>query len=119
MPKILFHLRDVPDDEAQEVRALLDEHDIGYYETSAGILGISVPALWVKTAEDFSRGRHLLDDYQQQRARRVRAAYDAARQQGEGRGLWQSFRERPLRFGGHLALIGLILYLSLKLFVGW
>jgi hypothetical protein len=36
MAKLLLNLRNVPDDEADDVRALLDEHDIAYYETSRG-----------------------------------------------------------------------------------
>ena len=116
MAKLLFHLRNVPDDEAQEVRALLDGHDLPFYETSAGILGISLPALWLVHEQDFQRARRLLDEYQQERALRMRAAYRAARQRGEAKGLWQSFMANPLRFIGHLTLVGAVLYLSLRLY---
>ena len=117
MARLLFHLRNVPDDEAEEVRSLLSEHEIGYYETSAGILGISVPALWLVDEKDFIRARQLLDDYQQERATRMRAAYKTARERGEAGSLWHSFMESPLRFIGHILLIGLVLYLSLKFYL--
>ncbi|MCX7041690.1 MAG: DUF6164 family protein, partial [Gammaproteobacteria bacterium] len=32
MSKLLLNLRNVPDDEADDVRALLDAHGIAYYE---------------------------------------------------------------------------------------
>lgn len=48
MSKLLFKLRGVPDDEADEIRALLAEKQIEYYETSAGNWGISLPALWLQ-----------------------------------------------------------------------
>ena len=42
MSKLLFRLRNVPDDEAEEVRQLLEEHGIETYETDAGNWGISL-----------------------------------------------------------------------------
>ena len=116
MPCILFHLRDVPDDEAAEVRALLSKHGIDHYETSAGLFGISLPALWLRDSDDFSRARRLLDGYQQQRAQRMRAAYNAARGRGET-SLWHSFTSNPLRFIAHILLIAAVLYLSLKFYL--
>ena len=82
MAKLLFNLRNVSAEEADEVRALLDAQAIAYYETGAGLLGISVPALWLRDEQDFSRARQLLDDYQQARQTRIRAAYELARQRG-------------------------------------
>ena len=43
MSKLLFRLRNVPDDEADEVRELLTQHSIEFYETGAGNWGISMP----------------------------------------------------------------------------
>ena len=36
MSKLLFKLRNVPDDEALEVRELLELNDIDYFETTPG-----------------------------------------------------------------------------------
>ena len=63
MSKILFKLRDVPADEAQEVRELLERNDIEYYETLGGNWGISLPALWLKKEAQRHRARELLDTY--------------------------------------------------------
>ena len=40
MAKLLFDLRDVPDDEADDVRALLDAHGLDYYETKPAAMGL-------------------------------------------------------------------------------
>ncbi len=119
MSRLLFRLRDVPDDEAEEVRQLLDDHDIGYFETSPGNWGISMPALWINNDEDFSRARDLLDDYQQQRAVRIREQYLQSKQRGEAHSSWDYFRESPFRFISYLAMVAVVLYLSLVYFLSF
>ncbi|GIT21853.1 MAG: hypothetical protein CM1200mP40_15350 [Gammaproteobacteria bacterium] len=57
-------MRYVPEDEAQEVRELLEENDIAYFETHAGYWGISVPAIWAKREDQFDRARELIEKYQ-------------------------------------------------------
>ena len=47
MRELLFHLRGVTDDEADDVRELLREAGIEFYETQAGRWNLSVPALWL------------------------------------------------------------------------
>ena len=47
MPSLLFKLKDVPDDEAEEVRQLLAAEDIEFYETEAGSFGLSFAAIWI------------------------------------------------------------------------
>lgn len=117
MSKILFRLRHVPDDEADEVRALLDDNDIAFFETSPGNWGVSMPAIWVNDDTDFDRARLLLDEYQQQRSVRVKEEYELSRERGEARTTWQAFQESPLRFISYMGLIGIVLYLSLRFFV--
>ncbi|ARN74753.1 DUF6164 family protein [Oceanicoccus sagamiensis] len=72
MSILLFKLNGVSDEEAYEVRELLDEHQIDYYETDAGRWGISVAALWLVDKEQLERSRALLEEYQQQRQRQYR-----------------------------------------------
>ena len=64
----VFRLKDVPADEAEDVRNLLADKDIEFYETSAGNWGVSMPALWLRDDSDWDRARALIDEYQQQRA---------------------------------------------------
>ncbi|MBE2293186.1 MAG: hypothetical protein J0L89_12590 [Xanthomonadales bacterium] len=74
MAKLLFNLRQVPEDEADEVRELLTAHGVDWYETAPGLWGLGAPALWLRDADDYPRARGLLDGYQQ--ARRDRARED-------------------------------------------
>lgn len=46
-PKLLLNLRNVPEDEADVLRALLDAHGIAYYESRPGMWGISAGGIFV------------------------------------------------------------------------
>lgn len=117
MSKILFKLRDVPNDEVQEVRELLDNNDIEYYETFGGNWGISLPALWLKKADQHIRAQELLDEYQQNRKTRAQQEYEVSRSTEDSSTLRARFIENPLRFIACLGLIGLVLFLSLRFFL--
>ena len=117
MSKLLFRLRHVPDDEADEVRALLKDNDIEFFETFAGNWGISMPALWLKDEAQYPRARELLDLYQQERLQRVREDFAQQRMRGEVKTMWNSFRESPLRFLLYASLAGLVLFLSVQMFL--
>ena len=119
MAILLFRLRNVPEDEAEAIRDLLRQHDIPFYETSAGNWQISMPAIWLTRDEQFTEARCLIDAYQQQRSRLARQAYEQRKARGEQPTLMQNFRENPVQFSGYMALLILVAYLSLKLFPGW
>ena len=61
MSKLLFKLRNVPEDEADDVRNLLTTHQIDFYETSAGNWGISLSAIWITHDEQFDEAKRLFD----------------------------------------------------------
>ena len=108
MSRLLFNLRQVPEDEADEVRALLDERGIAFYETQAGRWNMSVPGLWVEDA-DFPAARAYLDAYQQERLVRVRGERAQARARGQAESLIGNARQNPIRVVLALAVIvGLI-----------
>lgn len=117
MSKLLFRLRNVPEDEAQDVRELLESNDITYFETSAGNWGISLPAIWTNESEKFEFARGLIDEYQTERTLRLRREYELSKERGEARTLWHSFRESPIKFIVFSSLIGAVLYLSIQVFV--
>ena len=52
MPTLVFRLRNVPEDEADDVRALMDENEFDWYETSAGNWGIAMPGIWISKDEE-------------------------------------------------------------------
>jgi hypothetical protein len=115
MAILLFSLRGVPEDEAYEVRELLTEHKINFYETSAGNWGVSMPGLWLKNEEELPKARQLLDDYQQQRQMTQRQLYLQRKQAGQTETLWTAFREKPLLMISYLAVMALVVYASIKL----
>jgi len=117
MAILLFKLHGVPDDEANDIRALLTENAIDYYETSAGNWGISMPGIWLRDNDKLAQAKALIDEYEQVRYQRVRAEYDQLRAEGRQRTLVDMIRESPLRFIAYLSAIALILYFSIKPFV--
>lgn len=117
MAILLFKLNAVPDDEAYDIRMLLTDNDIDYYETSAGNWGISLAGIWLRDQSQLQQARSLINDYEQTRYQYARAEYDQLRAEGQQRTLVGMLRESPLRFLAYLAVIGLILYLSIKPFL--
>ncbi len=117
MSFLLFNLRNVPEDEAQDVRDLLVENEINFYETSAGILGFSMPGIWLKDESQLARARALIDAYQAQRQASAREDYQQRVNSGQPRTIIEIFKEAPRRFIGYLLTIALIIYFSVVLFL--
>ena len=117
MPVRLFDLRAVPDDEADEVRALLTNNKIDFYETSAGNWGISVPAIWLHDDTHFELAKQLIVQYQKDRFSRARGEYTQLKREGKNRTIVDVVREDPVRFVIYLAIALFILVLTVKPFV--
>ena len=117
MPVQIFKLRDVPDDEAADVRALLSENEIDFYETTAGSWGISAPGIWLKDESRFAEARVLIEAYQVERQQRTREEYEQLKRQGRQRSVVQLIAENPLRAILYLVGIVVILYISIKPFL--
>lgn len=115
--KILFRLSGVPDDEADDVRMLLTDNAIDFYETSAGNWGVSMPAIWLRDAGDYARARSLLDEYQVERTIRMRAEYERLKREGKQKTLIDAVMEKPLLFLVSLLVAALVVYLSVRLVV--
>lgn len=116
MSRLLINLRHAPDDEIAEIRDLLHEHGIAFYETQAGPWGISAPGIWIEDDDQFARAKALLDDYQAERFREQHAAYERLRSAGQHRTFVQNLVEKPLQVIVYGLIIGLILYLSISPF---
>ncbi len=95
MSKLLFNLRNVPDDEADEVRALLERNGIRTYETRPSPFGISSGAIWLKDVEQHPLAKRLLAEYQSDRLQRVRGESEAARREGRVPGFLAAARAQP------------------------
>lgn len=115
MAKLLFPLRNVPADEASEVRALLDRHGLEWYETEAGMLGFSAPGLWLRDKADYPCARALLDEYQAQRREQARAEAREREARGEHETFMQRLRTQPAYVLPRLLAIIAILAATLAL----
>lgn len=117
MPVKLFKLRNVPDDEAEDVRQLLADHDIDFYETYAGGWGISMPAIWLQDDTQLAQATALIDAYQEKRTMQARAEYEQLRKEGKHRTVMDMISENPVRFVLLFILTLFILYVSLAPFL--
>jgi Family of unknown function (DUF6164) len=113
MAKLLLNLRNVPDDEADDVRALLHDHDIAYYETSPGFWNISLGGIWVREDAAFAEAKRLMAEYQAQRGARVRAEHEAALRDGTAGTFMTVLRNEPMRVLS--AVLGILFALALVL----
>lgn len=95
---LLLSLRQVPDDEANDVKALLTEHEIAFYETPPSFWGVSAGGIWLQNKTQKEEATHLLACYQQQRAQQARATWHAQRAEGTHTTQWQIIKQHPIRF---------------------
>ena len=117
MAVLLFRLRGVPDDEAEDVRSLLQQQGIDFYETSAGNWGVSMPAIWLRDELQMQRAKNLINTYETARAERIKSEQQALRQAGQHKTILHSLIEHPVRFIVYMAICALIAYFSIMPFV--
>lgn len=110
MATLLLNLRNVPDDEADEVRALLDENRIDCYETRPSLWGVSAGGIWLAEDAQVGQARALLADYQSRRSASARAEREAALREGRVLGSWAGIRAQPLQ--ALAAVLGIVLMLA-------
>jgi len=115
----LFKLRDVPDDEAEDVRHLLAEHGIDFYETYAGNWGIGTPAIWLKDESRLQQAKALIDQYQGERAIRMRAEYEQKKQDGRHETMLDRMKAHPVQVIIFGALTLFIVYVTLTPFLNF
>lgn len=97
MSVMLFRLRNVNEDEADEIRFLLDEHDIDFYETSNGRWGLGFAAIWLTDTLKLEEAKALIATYQKQRFERAREAYALLCLEGKQPTLWKTIKARPFQ----------------------
>lgn len=115
MAKVLFRLNGVCDDEANDVRELLANNAIDFYETSAGNWGVSMPAIWLRDESQFHKARSLLDAYQKERSIKLKEDYARLEREGKNKTFFDAVKQNPVLFIVHLALAVLVIYLSARL----
>lgn len=117
MARLLFKLAQVPDDEAQEIRALLNEHRIDYYETDAGFFRVGLDAIWLADGTQEERARELIREYQAARVIREQQNYAQLVEAGQVPSVWQVFCAHPIRFIASAIAIIFVAGLTLLPFV--
>ena len=95
MSVMLFKLRGVEDDEADDIRAVLEANHIDFYETSNGRWGLGFAAIWLHDDEQLEQGKALIQTYQVQRYKNARATYAELCAQGEQPTVWKKVKQNP------------------------
>jgi len=95
MSILLFKMRGVEEDEAEDIRLLLDEHEIDFYETSNGAWGLGYAAIWLKSDALYDQAKAIIADYQDQRAQLAQQAYQQLCLEGNQPTLWSRFKTQP------------------------
>lgn len=113
MAKLLFKLNNVPDEEADEVRQLLRDHEIFFYETNAGMWRVGLDAIWLPDDTQYEQAKVLLDDYQQQRTIHQQQLYAELDARGETPTLAKNIAAHPIRFLAQVIAIVFILAISI------
>lgn len=118
MAQLLLNFRNVPDDEIDEVRALLNSHGVAFYETRPSLWGISAGGIWLARDEELVTAKRLLAEYQEERRVRMREAFEQARAEGRVESFGTRLRRRPLEVLFALAVVAGLLALILIPFWG-
>lgn len=113
MAKLLFRLNGVSEEEADQIRELLEQHDVDFYETHAGRWGVSLAAIWLRNNEEFDEVRQLIIESQQQRQITLRAEFEEKLRNGDIQPWSQRLLQRPTDFIAVALGIGFIIALML------
>jgi hypothetical protein len=113
MATLLLNLRNVPDDEADEVRAMLQDQGIDFYETPPSFWGVSAGGIWLPGPDQLAEARAHLARYQQARGERMRAEREAELRDGRATSTWANIRANPRQALG--AVIGIVLMLAVAM----
>ncbi len=97
MPKLLFRLANVPEQEIEEVCQLLEQNEIAFYHTEEGRWKLGVNAIWVSDEQTHVQARQLIDDYQTNLQQGIadRIKNDNYQPLGFLQGLYYGFKQRP------------------------
>ncbi|RUR30908.1 hypothetical protein ELY33_08860 [Vreelandella andesensis] len=117
MAHLLFRLRHVTDEEALEVRQLLDEQSFDIYETQAGFFRLGVDAIWLRDTSQREAAEAALAAYQENRQARVRREHEEAVASGNAPTLWRRFLAHPVKVVLVMIAVVLIALLTLLPFI--
>lgn len=116
MSYLVFKLNSVPEDEANDVRQLLEDHKINFYETDSGRWGLGYAAIWMKDDALLEKAKSLIQEYQHQRYQRATSELDALKQSGQKISRLDFFMSSPIRFTMLIIFAGLLAYFTVMPF---
>lgn len=118
MSHLLFKLNGVPEDEANDVRELLAETEVDFYETNSGRFGLGYAAIWTRDAESVKSAKEAIQEYQEERYRRVRSEHNSIEQAGQQISRLDFFMQSPVKFSVLVIFAGLLAYFTVSPFFG-
>lgn len=113
MSKLLFRLNGVSDNEANDVRQLLEENHLAFYETTAGRWGLSVAAIWLVDLQELEKARQLIAEYQKHRTDQRRISPP------DLPSFCKRLQQAPIHYLLLITAILAVLYLSTAPFLSW
>lgn len=114
---LLLSFRYAPEDEIEEIRTLLANNDISFYEVPPSVMGFNAGGIWLRHAEQKTTAQALLAEYQQHRALSARQLWEEQKQQGTRITQSDIAKAHPIRF--LLTLLGISLLLGLMTIPFW
>ena len=117
MAKLIFKLKSVSNDKADDIKNLLTENKMEFYESPAGNWEISMHALWLNDEAQYAQAKKLIDEYQVKRSQRIRLETQQKIDQGEHETFNQRLFNKPIQSLITLAIIIFILYFSIMPFL--
>jgi len=89
----LLSLNGVDNNEACEIRTLLNENDINYYETPGRNFAFIHGAIWLVDSSQFGKAQELITKYQAQRENNAKITYGEAVTSGEIKSFFQRVKD--------------------------
>ncbi len=113
MSKLIFNLKSVPFDEADDIKNLLTDNNMDFFESPPGNWGVSVHALWLKDDAQCVQAKQLIIEYQIERSRRMKLEMQEKIDNGEVETFFQRLLNSPTQFILILTIVLFILYVSI------
>ncbi|SRR5690625_2251014 len=114
---LLLSFRYAPEDEVEQVRALLKEEHIDFYEVPPSFMGFNAGGIWLANPAQKQQAQLLLAQYQAQRAQQAQARWASQKRDGTQPTQWDHIKAHPFRF--LLTLLGIVFLLGLMTLPFW
>ena len=110
-------LKNVPDDESNEIRSILTAHDIDYYETNSGTFGIGMAGIWLHDESKFDTAKGLLDEYSEKRLAQAQLELRHAIENNVNETFFKKLLREPFKILLFMVAVGAVLYISVVAFI--